>query len=693
MIQELISTSAPRCLDGNAGFGIVAQTQGMSPNVSRVVNALSGYTHIAAPGSVKNPVIYLHAIRQTGGMLLHIISRIADCGNDYSGRSNRIAHHWIIEEGDIRSLPGGPAELTAQNIFRSQWTEKPSVLPPRTLSSTDVVPKKCTAWEQMTGDAGWGGIVAERAEKRDPISIIFSPEQSGIHLRTLIGEALGLLPSSVRWGITFCTYSMKSHEAGGGKIQIKCFLAGSEESQFARQSPDTLVIDLRQRQGAAPAGKYVELARGTVKPPPSVPTAGTSAPSDTAVRNALQQVASKKSHAEEVFHVEHVGSRHYAKPKSKNWKIYLSYGVLILLVLGLGAGLLQQAGKIARMQDERDSISVELKKEEELHEETRGELGEKERSLVLNAENLRQEREDKEKAQEKVRKHKQTIQDRDKEIIENKRRAIAYNLSQIQARWEGLVLHSGKNNDEPLTLEDTDFLNNDDFRDNVKIEYDPFVDLKSPKTHEKISDITFYVDDSKLPMIFKLSYTYHPDLEKDENDELKIGEDGDPVMKLVKRSKFEIARIELTGSGLQFTWIDDVENRDTLEHYTENEAWFQIKNRILLAKLKISIGNASRKIDLWTPEPMSISTASRRGDSPTMRVIADDESNYLFELTTTTTSSPFPWDQTTNLDDVSETKINTFVRPSPQQEILKRTYLVNPDGDDLLLFREIRESK
>ena len=182
MIQELISTSAPRCLSGNAGYGIVAQTTGMAPNVSRAVDALSGYTHIAAPGSGKNPVIYLHAVRQTGGMLRHIVSRIDDCGNDYTGRSNRIAHHWIIEEGDVHKLKGGPAAvLTTPGIFEDKWDKKPELLPsrPQKLSPAEKdVPKKiCKKWEELTGDAGWGGVVAECAEKGNPVSIIFSPQQ------------------------------------------------------------------------------------------------------------------------------------------------------------------------------------------------------------------------------------------------------------------------------------------------------------------------------------------------------------------------------------------------------------------------------------------------------------------------------------------------------------------------------------
>ena len=298
MIQELISTSAPRCLNGNAGFGIVAQTRGMAPNVSLAVDALSGYTHIAAAGSGKNPTVYLHAIRRTGGKSLHVVSRVADCGNDYSGRTNRIAHHLVIDEGYVRNLPGGPANLVAQNIFRHNWSDKPGEIPPRNLHCQDVPPKKCVIWERMTGDAGWGGIVAEHAERVNPISIIFSPEQhNSEHLQVLIGEALALLPSQVRWRVTFSTYYMQSQETSSDKIQIKCVLSGSE----SRQSPNTLMIDLRQRLAPVSAGKYVDLARGVTKqstpttPPkvqskPQVPAAITATPLEEQVYELLTPV-------------------------------------------------------------------------------------------------------------------------------------------------------------------------------------------------------------------------------------------------------------------------------------------------------------------------------------------------------------------------------------------------------------------
>jgi len=270
MIQEQISTSSPKCLNGNAGFGVVAQTSGMAPNVARDVGTLSGYSHLFSAGDVKNPVAFLHVIRRSGGVNRHVLSRVADCGNDYSGRTNRIGHHWIVEEDDIHLLPGGPAAIASQpGIFFTAWNEKPQELPRgKRLPNPQVAAGICQTWQQRFGDAGWGGVVAEQVEKGDPVSIIFEP---GTDVLPLLVEMFALLPPLVRWKTTFSTYFMKSQEPPNSpKIQIKCIVVGSDEIAFAKLSPNTLVIDLRRPPHEQPSGKYVEFARTGVFTPPVI---------------------------------------------------------------------------------------------------------------------------------------------------------------------------------------------------------------------------------------------------------------------------------------------------------------------------------------------------------------------------------------------------------------------------------------
>ncbi len=291
MIQELISTSSPKCLDGNAGFGVVAQTSGMPPNVSRDIANLSGYSHTFPAGDPRNPVAFLHAVRRSGGVDRHAVSRVADCGNDYSGRTNRIGHHWIIEETDLAALSAGPAAIASQpNIFLTAWNEKSQELPRgKQLPNPSANGGVCRHWQQRYGDAGWGGVVAERIEKGDPISIIFEP---GTDVLPLIAEAFALLPPALRWKTTFSTFFMKSQEPPGvAKIQVKCIAAGSDEIAFAKLSPRTLVIDLRQSATEQPSGKYVDVARNGPVVRPVRPTAPipTSAAVPTAVPSSAPQ--------------------------------------------------------------------------------------------------------------------------------------------------------------------------------------------------------------------------------------------------------------------------------------------------------------------------------------------------------------------------------------------------------------------
>lgn len=96
MIEELIYTSAPQGLKpGSSGFTTVASTAGMASNLANLLESLSGYRHLADPGTAgakQNPVIFSHLKGRVGGRNLNILSRIADAGLDYSGRTNKLAH-------------------------------------------------------------------------------------------------------------------------------------------------------------------------------------------------------------------------------------------------------------------------------------------------------------------------------------------------------------------------------------------------------------------------------------------------------------------------------------------------------------------------------------------------------------------------------------------------------------------------
>ncbi|MDR2763042.1 MAG: hypothetical protein LBB88_10595 [Planctomycetaceae bacterium] len=263
MIQELIYTSVPKGLAPDSqGFCTVAQTAGMTPLVSQTLKNLSGYRHTFPIGDERkplNPEVFIHVIRRIAGADLHIVSRVADCGVDYTQRSNLIAHHYTFEESDC--IPCGPAAILSQpNLFRKNWNEKPrEITSAPDIHNIQFPSNKCVTWEKQLGDAGWGGVVAERIEQGDPIIFIFDPK---IKMLPLLVETFAILPPQLRWETTFSTFFIKSQEPPNtNKIQIKCILNGSDEETFAKLTNNNFVLDLRQKQNLSPTGKYVEFAR------------------------------------------------------------------------------------------------------------------------------------------------------------------------------------------------------------------------------------------------------------------------------------------------------------------------------------------------------------------------------------------------------------------------------------------------
>src|SRR5688572_8733432 len=130
MSEEIIYTSAPRGLkSGSRGFCTVASTPGMASTLAALLESLSGYRHLANPGAgeAANPTVYCHMRARVGGNQLQILSRIADAGLDYSGRSNKLAHHVVLTPQEVVSA--GPAWVQQQAGFhRDNWNGDPRIL-------------------------------------------------------------------------------------------------------------------------------------------------------------------------------------------------------------------------------------------------------------------------------------------------------------------------------------------------------------------------------------------------------------------------------------------------------------------------------------------------------------------------------------------------------------------------------------
>ena len=262
MVQELIYTSAPKGLQpGTCGFCTVAATAGMPRNLAAQLESLSGYRHVFGPHDENtglNPVAYSQLIVAFGNESYHVLSRVSDAGLDYTRRSNKLACHLVLEKTDLPAA--GPAWLLAQpGVIIDHWEGEPRPLPvDRPLPQGSSAARVCRVWEQVTGDAGWAGVLAESAASPSIryAVILFKP---GMDTLALVDEALALLPPSLRWGVTFSTYFTKLPP--GIDCKWRFILEGSPQAKAIRPSAQVLVIDLCQPAAAPPQGAFVDAAR------------------------------------------------------------------------------------------------------------------------------------------------------------------------------------------------------------------------------------------------------------------------------------------------------------------------------------------------------------------------------------------------------------------------------------------------
>jgi hypothetical protein len=274
MSHELFYTSSPSGLKpGSKGFCTVAMTQGLSAQFAERLESLSGYRFAFEPGSAQaalNPVQWAHWRVTVAGKTRSVLSRVASAGADYSGRSNKFAHHLVLEPGEQSA--GGPAWLMKQPaLLAREWAGKPAWIPTgRPVPAGDRKAGVCGAWATAAGDAGWGGVLAESflKEPNKPAVIIGTPQTDFLYL---FEEAIALLPASHRWQVTFSTYF--TDLPAGLICAWRGVLAESAVARDALKQPGRfMVIDLTSEPGMAPTSPLVELARsGSAKADANLP--------------------------------------------------------------------------------------------------------------------------------------------------------------------------------------------------------------------------------------------------------------------------------------------------------------------------------------------------------------------------------------------------------------------------------------
>lgn len=272
MSMELIHTSVPAGLRPNSrGFCTVAMTRGLPPNLVDRLEALSGYRFwfdAVGPATAGNLPSHQHVLIRQGGRDWHVVSRIAPAPADYSGRSNKIAHHIIVDPADQPAA--GPAWLLGvPALFADRWTDEPRLLErPPVIPQSDMPSTPCSTWARACGDARWAGELLRHWRDRARTTVFVVVPQ-GINPLELAREALSLLPPAERWQATFNTWFGSSDVPADVVCQVRFIPAVPDAVRLARTAANCTIIDLTAAT-AAPTTIFAEAAAaGRMLEPPA----------------------------------------------------------------------------------------------------------------------------------------------------------------------------------------------------------------------------------------------------------------------------------------------------------------------------------------------------------------------------------------------------------------------------------------
>lgn len=264
MAMELCYTSSPEGLaPGTHGFCTVAASAGLTQPMAQRLEALSGYRPMFGVGddrSAQNPVAHAHVRLAVGGATRSVLSRVAYAGADYSGRSNKFAHHLLVAD-DERAAAGPAWVLSQPGVMREGWSGSPRKLDnPRPLPGGEAGPWVCARWEDAAGDAGWAGVLVEwfLLDPAKPSYIVYQPDRHDA--LALTAEAVALLPVARRWDATFTTYF--TDPPGEAQCAWRWVVDGSPMAEQVRSPAGSgRVIDLTRKLAAPADSRFVSAAR------------------------------------------------------------------------------------------------------------------------------------------------------------------------------------------------------------------------------------------------------------------------------------------------------------------------------------------------------------------------------------------------------------------------------------------------
>ena len=253
---ELCYTSLPRGLvPGTSGYTTVGQSPAMSRWLVEQAESLSSFHFLNEkdPNAYfREPVNIVHVRVNGNRQTVHIVSRIAACQPDHTGRSNYFAHHTLLAPQEALPCKAGPAELAAAvGFLMTEWTGEARVLPVRAPPAIFDRGPTVHAIEAAGLDLGWGPALADRLRDRG-VKQTYLVYSLGTDMLGIVGDVLSNLTPDERWQATFATHATKTFPGLGVDCRLQCVVANTPYAQevLSRFPADT--FDLTKRSAPPP---------------------------------------------------------------------------------------------------------------------------------------------------------------------------------------------------------------------------------------------------------------------------------------------------------------------------------------------------------------------------------------------------------------------------------------------------------
>lgn len=227
MAFQMVYTSVRSGLvAGRSGFCTAARHREIKESlVARLEDFSAQYDRgIAAGGTL--PVVYQHRIVTIRDQRHHVLMRLGDAGNDYTGRTNHIAHCLAVEPSEIAELSLSPAEailaLSQRGFWRSHYDEPArffgvgDTVDLGSLSRSASLP--AARWRECTGSSANAAQLFDSGAPMDTgIALAGTGEADAAGILALFAESLLLLDpgrssGAALWSVPFTTVLQSSAE-------------------------------------------------------------------------------------------------------------------------------------------------------------------------------------------------------------------------------------------------------------------------------------------------------------------------------------------------------------------------------------------------------------------------------------------------------------------------------------------------